>query len=153
MSTTRTGAAALLVAWLMGGALVACGVTTPIERNTVPPCGTVRASAGRVLPADAAAARTAEECFAQNYATHCHTAMRLIYIDVAGNVSTTQTFIEELGKADTCTVADAVQVSTATGGGTPAPVQDYACAGMQQLANGLLFTSCGQEGDPLVPAS
>jgi hypothetical protein len=152
MHTVRTGAGALLAVWLVCTVLVACGETTPVERNTVPPCGTVRAAAGRVLPENAAAAGAAENCFAHAYATGCRIEMYLVYIDVAGNATTTQSFLEKLGRSDTCAVADIVQVSPATGGGTPVPTQTYACAGMQQQADGLLFSRCGQEGNVLVPA-
>jgi hypothetical protein len=63
----------------------------------------------------------------------------------------TRTFTESLVNGH-CAVTDAVQAYTANGGGKTYPTQRYACAGVQLQADGLHFTSCGQDGDVLVPA-
>jgi hypothetical protein len=63
----------------------------------------------------------------------------------------TQNFIEHLSNGK-CAVTDSVQGYTANGGGKTFPTLTYACSGVQQQADGLHFTACGQEGDVLVPA-
>jgi hypothetical protein len=67
------------------------------------------------------------------------------------DTGTTQNFIEHSSNGK-CAVMDSVQGYTANGGGKTFPTLTYACSGVQQQADGLHFTACGQEGDVLVPA-
>jgi hypothetical protein len=138
---------AILAVWLVCAALAACGTTTP--PTAIHQCGTVHVAAGRVLPQEAAAASAAESCFAHAYAT-CQPAA-LTFTSMGVDTGATQTFIEHLSNGQ-CTVTDSVQGYTANGGGKTFPTQTYTCSGMQQQADGLHFTDCGQEGDVLVPA-
>jgi hypothetical protein len=139
---------ALLAVWLVFPALAACGTST-VYPNVAHQCGTVNLAAGRVLPADAAAASAAENCFAHNYAS-CQASV-LSFTAMGVDTGTTQTFAEHLSNGR-CTVTDTVQGYTANGGGKTFPAQTYTCAGVQQQADGLHFSACGQQGDVLVPA-
>jgi hypothetical protein len=112
-------------------------------------CGTVHVAAGRVLPQQAAAASAAESCFAHAYAT-CQPAT-LTYTSMGVDTGATQNFIERPVNGK-CALSDVVQAYTANGGGKTFPTQTYTCSGMQQQADGLHFTGCGQEGDVLVLA-
>jgi hypothetical protein len=143
----RMGMAALLAVGLACGALAGCGETTP--PFVFHSCGTVHVAAGRVLPADAAAATAAENCFAQAYTT-CQATV-LTYTSIGVDTGSTQTFSESRFNG-ACAVKDIVQGYTANGGGKTFPSQTYACTGVQQRSDGLLFTSCGAAGDVLVPA-
>jgi hypothetical protein len=138
----------LLFLFVLGAALAACGSTSP-HPNAFVHCGTVRVTAGRVQPADAAAARAAENCFAHNY-TSCQASV-LAYTDMGVDTSTTHDLAESAFNGK-CAVTDQVQRSIAPGGGTPFPAQTYTCAAVQQQADGLHVTGCGQEGTVLVPA-
>jgi hypothetical protein len=142
----------LFAAWLVCAALAvsglaACGATTP--PNAFHQCGTVHVAAGRILPQDAAAASAAETCFAHNF-TNCQASV-LTVTEMGVDTGTTHNFTENLMNGK-CTVRDIVQGYTANGGGTTFPSQTYTCAAMQQQADGLHITDCGQEGTVLVPA-
>jgi hypothetical protein len=141
-------AGALLVVWLVFPMLAACGTPT-VHPNAFHQCGTVHVAAGRVLPADAAAATAAENCFAHNY-TSCQATV-LTFTAMGVDTGATQNFAESLVNGK-CTVTDTVQGYTAVGGGKTFPTQTYTCAGVQPQADGLHFTACGQQGDVLVPA-
>ena len=143
----RWPASVLLAAWLVCGALAACGMTTP--PNAMHHCGTVHVAAGRVLPQEAAAASAAESCFAHAYTT-CQPST-LTYTSMGVDTGTTQNFIEALSNGK-CALTDIVQGYTANGGGKTYPAQTYTCSGMQQQADGLHFTDCGQVGNVVVPA-
>jgi hypothetical protein len=133
--------------WLACTALAGCGASTP--PTAFHKCGTVNLAAGRVLPQEAATASAAESCFAHAYAS-CQPA-ELTYTSMGVDTGTTQHFIEHLSNG-TCAVTDSVQGYTANFGGKTFPTQTYTCSSMQQEADGLHFTGCGQAGDVLVPA-
>jgi hypothetical protein len=141
-------AGTLLAIWLVFPALAACG-TSIIHPNAFHQCGTVHIAAGRVLPADVAAAASAENCFAHSYAS-CQAAV-LTFTAMGVDTGTTQNFAEHLSNGQ-CTVTDTVQGYTAVGGGKTFPARTYTCARVQQQADGLHITACGQQGDVLVPA-
>jgi hypothetical protein len=147
MRTVRMGVVVLPAVWLVCGVLAACGETTP--PFVFHSCGTVHVAAGRVPPGDAAAATAAENCFAQAYTT-CQPTV-LTYTSMGVDTGTTQTFSASRVNG-ACAVKDVVQAYTANGGGKTFPSQTYTCTGVQQRADGLLFTSCGAAGDVLVPA-
>jgi hypothetical protein len=92
------------------------------------------------LPADAAAASAAENCFPHNYAT-CQAAV-LTFTAMGVDAGTTQNFAEHLSNGQ-CTVTDTVQGYTAVGVGKTFPTQTYTCARVQQQEDGLHFTACG----------
>ena len=133
----------LLVA-LLG--LAACG---PSQSGTPPSkpqaCGTVQIRGdGQVV--DSTKAQQAENCFWQAY-QQCQAATIIVTtMGVDSGIIRTFTVVPNGG---TCKVSDAEQnyvVPNHTG-----PLNIYTCANVQQLSGGLLFHSCGADGDVRVP--
>src|SRR6266581_600508 len=109
-------------------------------------CGTVQARANG--PVNPAAARQAEDCFWR--VSHACRPATLVFSKMGVDTVLTRTFrsTEDNGK---CAISDTVQ----NGGpdAVPTPPRTYTCAGLTQQADGLHFTSCGADGDILVPAA
>jgi len=109
-------------------------------------CGTVQASANGLI--NPGAARQAEDCFWRAYQT-CSPAT-LAFSKTGVDTVLTHTFTVT-GNNGKCAISDTVQ----NGGpdAIPTPPRTYTCAGLTQQADGLHFTSCGADGDILVPAA
>ncbi len=109
-------------------------------------CGTVQASANGLI--NPGAARQAEDCFWRAYQT-CSPAT-LAFSKTGVDTVLTHTFTVT-GNNGKCAISDTVQ----NGGpdAIPTPPRTYTCAGLTQQAGGLHFTSCGADGDILVPAA
>jgi hypothetical protein len=109
-------------------------------------CGTVQARANG--PVNPAAARQAEDCFWR--VSHACRPATLVFSKMGVDTVLTRTFMstEDNGK---CAITDTVQ----NGGpdSIPTPPRTYTCASLTQQADGLHFTSCGADGDILVPAA
>ena len=109
-------------------------------------CGTVQASANGLI--NPAAARQAEDCFWR--VSHACRPAALVFSKIGIDTVLTRTFrsTEDHGK---CPILDTVQ----NGGpdSIPTPPRTYTCAGLTQQADGLHFSSCGEDGDILVPAA
>ena len=132
---------ALLIAVV--GVTAAFAVRTPAQGQN---CGTVHTSANRLI--NPAAARQAENCFWR--VSHACRPAALVFSKMGIDTVLTRTFrsTEDHGK---CPILDTVQ----NGGpdSIPTPPRTYTCAGLTQQADGLHFSSCGEDGDILVPAA
>lgn len=108
-------------------------------------CGTVQIRGnGQVV--NATTAQQSEDCFWQAY-QHCQAAT-LIVTTMGVDSGITRTFTV-IANGGSCKVSDAEQnyvVPNHTG-----PLNIYTCASVQQ-SDGLLFHSCGADGDVQVPA-
>lgn len=108
-------------------------------------CGTVHTTPRGII-ADTSAAKTAEDCFVQDY-KQCHPAtLSFTLLSVDSGINRTFTVKSANGK---CTITDAVQHYVVPR--QPGPAQVYTCTGVTQEADGLHFSSCGQDGDVVVP--
>jgi hypothetical protein len=136
------GAVSILALLIVGVGVAVAGRTPAQGQN----CGTVQASANGLI--NPAAARQAEDCFWRAFQA-CSPAT-LAFSKMGVDTVLTRTFrsTEDNGK---CTISDTVQ----NGGpdAIPTPPRTYTCAGLTQQADGLHFTSCGVDGDILVPAA
>lgn len=134
----------LLIALL---ALAACGPSQGGGGPSKPQaCGTVQIRGnGQVV--DTTKAQQSEDCFWQAY-QHCQAATIIVTtIGVDSGITRTFTVIPNAGN---CKVSDAEQsyvVPNHTG-----PLNLYTCASVQQVPGGLLFHSCGADGDVQVPS-
>ena len=141
--------------------LVACGANasgtttgsgSASTATTTPPptrnCGIVHTQRLQVVPADQSLAKGVEDCFWQAY-QQCQPAT-MTYSQ--GNLDTVMlhTFSFK-NQGSQCVITDTAQRSV-----LPRPLQavgTYTCTGLTQQADGLHFTSCGSEGNVLVPSA
>jgi hypothetical protein len=142
----------LVGCWIVGlGLLALMGLAAcaPSQNGGSPgkpqACGTVQVRGnGQVV--DTTKAQQAENCFWQAY-QQCQAATIIVTtMGVDSGINRTFTVIPKDGG---CKVSDAEQsyvVPNHTG-----PLNTYTCASVQQLSNGLLFHSCGVDGDVQVP--
>jgi hypothetical protein len=138
------GAVLMLALLIVGvGVAVAYAGRTPAQGQN---CGTVQASANGLI--NPAAARQAENCFWQAFQTCSPATLAFSKMGVDTVLTHTFTITGNNGK---CAISDTVQ----NGGpdAVPTPPRTYTCAGLTQQADGLHFTSCGADGDILVPAA
>lgn len=137
----------------LGILLVACGTSggttggsgaTP-TKVVVQQCGTVHTDPRGII-ADTSAAKAVEDCFFQAY-QQCRPAT-LNYSLVSLDTGVDRTFTVKSANGQ-CSVTDAVQHYVVPQ--KPGPAQVYTCSGVTQQADGLHFSSCGQDGDIIVP--
>jgi len=141
---------------LLMALLVACGsggTTTGGQGQPSPTTSTQVQDCGKVdtfptgLPADASKAQQNENCFWQAF-QKCQSA-KLTFTKRGIDAGTTHTFTIEKQNSQ-CSISDATQHYIA-----PSPPQQgktYTCMGLTQRSDGLHFTTCGDEGDIIVPA-
>lgn len=138
--------AALLAACGTNGGTTTGGGTSPTPTQaTVQQCGTIHTTPrGNVT--DTTAAKAAEFCFSQAY-QQCHPAkLGFMLVSLDSGVNRTFTINSNNGK---CTITDAAQHYVVPQ--KPGPVQTYICTGLTTQADGLHLTSCGQDGNVVVP--
>jgi hypothetical protein len=138
------GAILILALLIVGvGVTVALAGGTPAQGQN---CGTVQASANRLI--NPAAARQAEDCFWRAFQTCSPATLAFSEMGVDTVLTHTFTISSANGK---CSISDTVK----NGGpdAVPVPPRTYTCTGLTQQANGLHFTSCGEDGDILVPGA
>jgi hypothetical protein len=137
------------MALLLIGGLAACTPTSSpasAPTPTAPPqqCGSVSIGAGQQIVTDNAG--QAENCFWQAF-KHCQPAtLTVTMIGVDSGIIRTFT-IKPTGS--TCTIIDQAQTFQAPN--HKGPLQTYTCAGLVQQQGGLLFQSCGADGNVAVP--
>ena len=109
-------------------------------------CGTVQASANGLI--NPAAARQAEDCFWRAFQTCSPATLAFSKMGVDTVLTHTFTITQDNGK---CSISDTVQ----NGGpdAIPTPPRTYTCSGLTRQVDGLHFSSCGEDGDILVPAA
>ena len=135
--------------------LVACGSNTttigggsnptPTVATQVQKCGNVQANPlGH--PLNGTTAKQAEDCFWQAE-QKCQPAT-LTYI--AGGVDTITTHIFTIqSNGGQCSVSDAMTHAIVPS--KPSVTKTYTCSSVNQQADGLHFSTCGSEGDIVVP--
>ena len=142
----------LLVVICVG--LVACGSNTttggasnptPTVSTQVQHCGSVQSNpVGH--PINGATAKQAADCFWQAE-QKCQPAT-LTYI--AGGVDTITSHIFTIqSNGGKCSVSDAMTHAIVPS--KPSVAKTYTCSSVNQQADGLHFTACGEEGDIVVP--
>jgi hypothetical protein len=133
--------AALGVAFLVV-AVGGCGISTNGGANQPPKdCGTVN-TRGPTLDSGA----SAETCFYQGY-TQCQ-AVSMTYTQMGVDAGATRTF-GTTPNGSGCAVTDTLQTYVIPTNSNH--TSTYTCSGVKQQNGGLLFTSCGQDGDVVVP--
>jgi hypothetical protein len=148
----RTGRSALILGMLLllMGSLAACtpgsntaGAPTP----TAAPerCGSVTVGPGSRATNDTA--NQAENCFWQAFSTCKPASLVVTWMGIDSGVVRTFS-IRPSGSS--CAITD--QAQTYLVPDHKGPLQTYTCAGLAQQQGGLLFQSCGNDGDLLVPA-
>jgi len=144
-----------LVCLCLGLLVVACGTNSGTTTGAgaaptstaVQQCGTVHTALTGIVT-DTGSARTVEDCFARDYKQCQPATLNFDLLSLDSGVNRTFTIKSTNGQ---CTVTDAVQHYVVPK--KPGPAQVYTCSGMTQEANGLHFTSCGQDGNIDVPAT
>ncbi len=126
-----------------GGTATGAGATP--TKVVVQQCGTVHTTPRGVIT-DTSAAKTVENCFFQDY-QQCRPAT-LSYTLLSLDSGIDRTFTVKSANGH-CSVTDAVQHYVVPK--QPGPAQVYTCTGVTQQADGLHFSSCGTDGDVLVP--
>jgi hypothetical protein len=140
----------ILVA-LLSMAIAACGSSVSGQGNTPSPgplqkCGNVQGSLRGTIP-NPSGAKQAEDCFWQAF-QKCQPAS-LVYTAVSVDTVATRTFTIK-NNGTQCSVTDAFQNEIVPQ--KPFAPKTYICSGVTQLADGLHFSSCGDDGDVIVPA-
>ncbi len=131
---------------LLGAAVAGCGQaagSNPPPQN----CGTVQLHGTALV--DGANAGQAETCFYQAF-QQCQ-RVSLAVNEMGVDAGTDRVFSTASGGAPGCVISDAVTTYVI-------PTQHnitktYTCAGLSRKDGGLLFSSCGADGDIYVPAS
>lgn len=138
-----TGMALLLIA-----GLAACSPSSTAGPPTPTPtplrCGAVNLVPG--LRATNDTANQAESCFWQAF-SHC-TPAALVVTTMGVDSGVRRTFTLK-PSGTTCGITD--QAQTYFVPNHKGPLQTYTCAGLVQQQGGLLFQSCGADGDIAVP--
>jgi hypothetical protein len=145
-----------LVCLCLGVLLAACGtkgISTTTGAGSTPTkvvvqqCGTVHTTP-RGTVTDTTTAKTAENCFAQAYKQCQPATLGFNLLSLDSGVNRTFTVKSTNGQ---CVITDAAQHYIVPK--KLSPVQSYTCTGLTQQTDGLHFSSCGQDGDLLVPAT
>ena len=145
----------LLTLLCLGALLAACGTnggtttgggTAPTPtKAAVQQCGTIHTTPqGNVT--DTNAAKAAEFCFSQAYQQCQPAKLDYMLISLDSGVNRTFTIKSDNGK---CTITDAAQHYVVPQ--KPGPAQVYTCTGLTTQADGLHLSSCGQDGNLVVP--
>jgi hypothetical protein len=131
---------------LLGAVLTGCGQAAT---NIPPPqnCGTVQLR-GIVL-VDGASAGQAETCFYQAF-QQCQRAS-LAVNEMGVDAGTDRVFSTASGSGSDCIISD--MVTTYVVPTQHNTTKTYTCASLSRKDGGLLFSSCGADGDVYVPAS
>lgn len=108
-------------------------------------CGTIHTTP-RGIPTDTSAAKTAEDCFAQDYKQCQPAILNFDLLSVDSGVNRTFTIKNTNGQ---CSITDAAQHYVVPK--KPGLAQVYTCSSLTQETEGLHFSSCGQDGDIVVP--
>src|SRR6266849_7301608 len=140
-----TGAVLILALLIVGvGVAVAFAGRTPAQGQN---CGEVHTLNTHFIESGEKV-QQAENCFWQAFQT-CSPAT-LAFSKMGVDTVLTHTFTVT-GNNGKCAISDTVQ----NGGpdAVPTPPRTYTCAGLTQQEDGLHFTSCGADGDILVPAA
>src|SRR2546421_9614319 len=138
------GTIVILALLIVGvGVTVAFAGRTPAQGQN---CGMVQASANGLI--NSAAARQAEDCFWRAFQTCSPATLSFSKMGVDTVLTHTFTITQNNGK---CSISDTVQ----NGGpdAIPTSPRTYTCSSLTQQADGLHFSSCGEDGDILVPAA
>jgi len=146
LSVARRWLGVVLGITLLGAAVAGCGQTAggnPAPQN----CGTVQLRGASLM--DGANAGQAETCFYQAF-QHCQRAS-LAVNEMGVDSGTDRTFTTVAGSGAGCVISDAV--STYVIPTQHSNTTSYTCAGLSRKDGGLLFSSCGADGDVYVPAS
>jgi hypothetical protein len=141
----------LLIAIISTG-LVACVSSSGSAQNSTPTppataqkCGQVQIGPNGAL-LNAAKVQQIENCFWQAY-QHCQPAS-IIYWRSSVDTGVIRTFSTE-NKNGKCVLSDAMQHYMAP---NPSSLpQTYTCTGMTLQSDGLHVTSCGEDGDIIIP--
>ncbi|HEY7355400.1 MAG TPA: hypothetical protein VH590_03005 [Ktedonobacterales bacterium] len=146
----RAGKSALALGLLLlVGSLAACssGSSTasgPTPTTTPERCGSVTIGPANLAVNDTA--NQAENCFWQAFGT-CKPAS-LVVTWMGTDAGVVRTFLTR-PSGSACAVIDQAQTYVAPS--HKGPLQSYTCAGLVQRQGGLLFQSCGNDGDLMVP--
>lgn len=108
-------------------------------------CGIVQGPGRLEVPVGVTSGEQAENCFWQAF-QHCRPAT-LVFITSSPGMALIRTFTVHNNNGS-CSVSDAMQQRIASN--PPSPAETYTCAGLTQQPGGLLFSSCGQDGDVVV---
>jgi hypothetical protein len=100
------------------------------------------------MVADTSSAKTVEDCFAQAYKQCQPATLDFSLISLDSGIDRTFTIKSANGQ---CTITETTQHYVVPQ--KPGPAQVYTCSGVTQEADGLHFSSCGQDGDILVPVT
>lgn len=153
-ATRRTRGLSVACRWLgvalgmalLGAAVAGCSQaagSNPAPQN----CGTVQLRGTTLV--DGANAGQAETCFYQAF-QQCQRAS-LAVNEMGVDAGTDRTFSTAAGSGPGCVISDAVTTYVVpTRHNT---TTTYTCAGLSRKDGGLLFSSCGADGDVYVPAS
>jgi hypothetical protein len=120
---------------------------TATKTSAAQNCGVIHTMRLMVVPADQNHAKSTEDCFWQAY-QGCHTAT-FTYFQASVDTANIHTFSLQSQNGQ-CVITDALQQQT-----IPRPakaIASYTCTGLAQQSDGLHFTSCGSEGNLVVPA-
>ena len=141
-----------LLVVVLGVVLVACGTNTGGAANPTPTVSTQVQKCGSVQtnpmghPLDGATAKQAENCFWQAD-QKCQPAT-LTYTATSVDTIATHTFtIAQNGQQ--CSITDSVKHAIVPA--QPKAAKTYTCSSVAQKPDGLHFSSCGEEGDVVVP--
>ncbi len=139
---------------VLGVSLVACGTNTggggvtnptPTVSTQVQKCGSVQTNP-MGHPLDGASAKQAENCFWQAD-QKCQPAT-LTYTATSVDTIATHTFTIA-NNGGQCSVTDTVKHSIVPA--QPKAAKTYTCGSVAQKPDGLHFSSCGEEGEVVVP--
>lgn len=132
-----------------GNTSTASGSATSSSSSTTPgaqDCGTVHSLRLQVVPTDRVHALSNENCFWQAF-QQCRSAT-LSYSQASVDTANIHTFSLK-SQGSTCIITDTVKHQVLP---HPAqPIATYTCTSLTQQKDGLHFSSCGTEGDIIVP--
>ncbi len=127
-------------------ALLAAGCTAAVAApGPIQDCGTIQMRGPN--PPAGESARQAENCFWSAY-QQSQNARLVVTITGVDTVETHTLALDH--KGGQASITDTVQHQIVPA--RPLPAQTYTCASLTQKQGGLLFQSCGDEGDFFVPA-
>jgi hypothetical protein len=138
------GAMLLLVWGLAACAPVSASTSAPAATAQPQQCGSVVIAAGQRVTTDTAA--QSENCFWQAF-SHCQAAS-LTVTTMGVDTGVVRIFTTKQAGSG-CMITDQAQSYRAPN--YKGPLQTYTCAGVAQRQGGLLFQSCGADGDIAVP--
>ncbi len=146
----RTGKLALALGMLLlVGSLAACSPGSSTASGPTPTAAPERCGSVTIGPASLATndtANQAENCFWQAFSACKPASLVVTWMGIDSGVVRTF-FIKP--SSGSCAITD--QAQTYAVPNHKGPLQTYTCVGLVQQQGGLLFKSCGNDGDLLVP--